>query len=200
MFCACSTAYDGAAPNTHTCPVCLGLPGRPADDQPGGGRARPRDRARDRRDDPDATRWDRKNYFYPDLPKGYQISQYDLPLAAAGSLTFDTSDGPFDGPDHAGRISRRTRPSSSTPTADGRRGEPRRLQPLGCAAHGDRHRARRPHGRAGAPLRRGAAAAAAGDRRVGCRHGARPDAGRGQRLAAAARHGARSGRGSRSRT
>ena len=95
MFCSCSTAYDGARPNSHVCPVCLGLPG-----------ALP---VMNRRavelvlatgaaigaTTPDATRWDRKNYFYPDLPKGYQISQYDLPLASAGALTFDTSDGPF---------------------------------------------------------------------------------------------------------
>jgi aspartyl-tRNA(Asn)/glutamyl-tRNA(Gln) amidotransferase subunit B len=95
MFCSCSTAYDGARPNSHVCPVCLGLPG-----------ALP---VMNRRavelvlatgaaigaSTPDATRWDRKNYFYPDLPKGYQISQYDLPLASAGALTFDTTDGPF---------------------------------------------------------------------------------------------------------
>jgi aspartyl-tRNA(Asn)/glutamyl-tRNA(Gln) amidotransferase subunit B len=95
MFCGCSTAYDGAAPNTHCCPVCLGLPGAmPVINRRAvelvlavgaalGGTT------------PDATRWDRKNYFYPDLPKGYQISQYDLPLVSDAALAFDTSEGPF---------------------------------------------------------------------------------------------------------
>src|SRR6185503_9783562 len=94
MFCACSTAYDGARPNSHVCPVCLGLPGAlPVMNRHAvelvlatgaaiGASTR------------EATRWDRKNYFYPDLPKGYQISQYDLPLASAGRLTVDTSAGP----------------------------------------------------------------------------------------------------------
>ena len=94
MFCSCSTAYDGAAPNTHCCPVCLGLPGAlPVINR----------RAVElvlltglaiEASTPEATRWDRKNYFYPDLPKGYQISQYDLPLASAGRLAVETSDGP----------------------------------------------------------------------------------------------------------
>ena len=95
MFCSCSTAYDGARPNSHVCPVCLGLPGalpvinrRAVELVLSTGAAIGAST-------PDATRWDRKNYFYPDLPKGYQISQYDLPLAAAGALTFDTSAGPF---------------------------------------------------------------------------------------------------------
>jgi aspartyl-tRNA(Asn)/glutamyl-tRNA(Gln) amidotransferase subunit B len=94
MFCACSTAYDGAPPNTHVCPVCLGLPGalpvinrRAVEHVLATGLAI-------EATTPEATRWDRKNYFYPDLPKGYQISQYDLPLAAAGRLTVETSDGP----------------------------------------------------------------------------------------------------------
>jgi aspartyl-tRNA(Asn)/glutamyl-tRNA(Gln) amidotransferase subunit B len=95
MFCGCSTDYDGAPPNTHVCPVCLGLPGalptinrRAVEHVLATGAAIEATA-------PAATRWDRKNYFYPDLPKGYQISQYDLPLASRGRLTFDTSDGPF---------------------------------------------------------------------------------------------------------
>src|SRR4026208_1378701 len=95
IFCARATAYDGAPPNTHVCPVCLGLPGalpvinrRAVEHVLATGLAV-------EATTPEATRWDRKNYFYPDLPKGYQISQYDLPLASAGQLTVDTSDGPF---------------------------------------------------------------------------------------------------------
>ncbi len=75
-----------------------------------------------------------------------------------------------------------------------------RLQPVRRAPDGDRDRARDPHGRAGPPLRGGAPAADARDRRERRRHGARPDARRGQRLAPAPGRGARSGRGSRSRT
>jgi len=94
MFCACSTAYDGAAPNSHTCPVCLGLPGAlPAINRRAVEHVLATGTAIGATT-PDKTRWDRKNYFYPDLPKGYQISQYDLPLASAGTLAFETSEGP----------------------------------------------------------------------------------------------------------
>ncbi len=95
MFCSCSTEYDGAPPNTHTCPVCLGLPGAlPVINRRAVEHVLTAGVAIGARN-PEATRWDRKNYFYPDLPKGYQISQYDLPLASAGRLTFETSAGPF---------------------------------------------------------------------------------------------------------
>jgi len=95
MFCGCSTAYDGAPPNSHVCPVCLGLPGALPTINRKAVELVLATGAAIQATTPDATRWDRKNYFYPDLPKGYQISQYDLPLAAAGTLTFDTSAGPF---------------------------------------------------------------------------------------------------------
>ncbi|MGA2512841.1 MAG: Asp-tRNA(Asn)/Glu-tRNA(Gln) amidotransferase subunit GatB [Candidatus Limnocylindrales bacterium] len=95
MFCGCSTDIDGAAPNSRCCPVCLGLPGvlptinkKAVEYVIATGFALGATVA-------GTTRWDRKNYFYPDLPKGYQISQYQLPLAADGRLTFDTSEGPF---------------------------------------------------------------------------------------------------------
>jgi len=94
MFCSCSTDYDRAPPNTHTCPVCLGLPGAlPTINRRAVEHVLATGLAIDA-SIPAATRWDRKNYFYPDLPKGYQISQYDLPLASMGRLAFDTSDRP----------------------------------------------------------------------------------------------------------
>ncbi len=94
MFCGCSTDIDGAAPNSHTCPVCLGLPGTlPTINKSAVEWVIAAGFAIEAQTPP-ATRWDRKNYFYPDIPKGYQISQYQLPLAANGRLTFDTSAGP----------------------------------------------------------------------------------------------------------
>ncbi len=120
MFCGCSTDYDGAPPNTHVCPVCLGLPGAlPTINRRAVEHVLTTGAAIEATA-PAATRWDRKNYFYPDLPKGYQISQYDLPLASLGRLTFDTSDGPFTRDDHP-RPPRgghgQARPRPRTPTA-----------------------------------------------------------------------------------
>jgi aspartyl-tRNA(Asn)/glutamyl-tRNA(Gln) amidotransferase subunit B len=90
MYCGCSAEYASAPPNTHVCPVCLGLPG-----------ALP---VINRHaieiciltglslncEIPDFCKLDRKNYVYPDLPKGYQISQYDMPLCIDGALEFSS--------------------------------------------------------------------------------------------------------------
>ncbi|MEI7743235.1 MAG: Asp-tRNA(Asn)/Glu-tRNA(Gln) amidotransferase subunit GatB [Chloroflexota bacterium] len=95
MFCACSTEYDGAAPNTHCCPVCLGLPGAlPVINRTAVEYVIATGLAIEA-EVPLRTQWERKNYFYPDLPKGYQISQYAIPLAAYGHLDIETSQGPF---------------------------------------------------------------------------------------------------------
>jgi aspartyl-tRNA(Asn)/glutamyl-tRNA(Gln) amidotransferase subunit B len=87
MFCGCSTAF-GAPPNTQVCPVCLGLPGAlPAANGAAIGLAVRGALALGCTVHPRSV-FARKNYFYPDLPKGYQISQFDQPLATNGTLSF----------------------------------------------------------------------------------------------------------------
>src|SRR5680860_478550 len=88
MYCSCSSNYASAEPNTHVCQVCMGLPGAlPVANREAielcvlTGVALECEIA-------EYSKLDRKNYVYPDLPKGYQISQYDLPLCTGGSLTF----------------------------------------------------------------------------------------------------------------
>jgi aspartyl-tRNA(Asn)/glutamyl-tRNA(Gln) amidotransferase subunit B len=83
IFCGCSTAF-GAAPNTQTCPVCLGMPGvLPVINQKAVDFAIRTGLALNCTIAP-MNRFARKNYFYPDLPKGYQISQYELPICQDG--------------------------------------------------------------------------------------------------------------------
>ncbi|MGI8830071.1 MAG: Asp-tRNA(Asn)/Glu-tRNA(Gln) amidotransferase subunit GatB [Candidatus Limnocylindria bacterium] len=90
MFCACPTAApDGETdePNTRVCPVCLALPGTlPVINRRAVELVMLTGLALDCHVETDAVRFERKNYFYPDLPKGYQISQYALPLASRGRL------------------------------------------------------------------------------------------------------------------
>ena len=83
MFCGCSTAF-GDPPNSNVCPVCLGLPG--ALPVPNAEAIRLAARAALALGGTvhDVSIFARKNYFYPDLPKGYQISQYERPLATGG--------------------------------------------------------------------------------------------------------------------
>jgi aspartyl-tRNA(Asn)/glutamyl-tRNA(Gln) amidotransferase subunit B len=93
MFCGCSTEF-GASPNTHVCPVCLGYPGAmPVMNREAvrmtvltglmiGARIS------------EFSKFDRKSYFYPDMPKNYQISQYDKPLCEGGAVAIDVDGKP----------------------------------------------------------------------------------------------------------
>jgi len=94
LFCGCSTKF-GAAPNTQVCPTCLGLPGSlPVMNRRAFELAVRAALALDCTIAP-FTKWDRKNYFYPDLPKGYQISQFDLPFSSDGHLEVVDPKGAF---------------------------------------------------------------------------------------------------------
>ena len=123
MFCGCAVEH-GAEPNINVCPVCLGLPG-----------ALPVMNEEALRltalaglmlgcDIPEVCKFDRKNYFYPDMPKNYQISQYDLPFCLAGSFRCTISPIPRMPKNRSPRrtrrsascesISRKTSPRAST--------------------------------------------------------------------------------------
>jgi len=92
IFCGCTTQF-GAAPNTHTCPVCLGMPGvLPVLNRQVVEFAMKMALATDCRINP-ACSYARKNYFYPDLPKGYQISQFAEPLAEFGHVDIESHGG-----------------------------------------------------------------------------------------------------------
>lgn len=106
LFCRCSTRF-GQPPNSQVCPVCLGLPGAlPVLNAHAielaccAGAALNCELA-------DFTKWDRKNYFYPDLPKGYQTSQYDLPICASGYV--DIPIAPSNHPQGSDNVTKRIR-------------------------------------------------------------------------------------------
>ncbi|MCP3695416.1 MAG: Asp-tRNA(Asn)/Glu-tRNA(Gln) amidotransferase subunit GatB [Planctomycetaceae bacterium] len=95
LFCRCSTDF-GQPPNTQTCPVCIGMPGSlPVMNEKAFQLAVKTAIALDC-EIPEFTKWDRKNYYYPDLPKGYQISQFDLPMSCRGSLHIEDPEGAFE--------------------------------------------------------------------------------------------------------
>jgi aspartyl-tRNA(Asn)/glutamyl-tRNA(Gln) amidotransferase subunit B len=93
LFCACSTDYRNDGPNTHTCPVCLGLPGALPKINKKAVEFALRVAKALNCEVLEESVFSRKNYFYPDLDKAFQISQYDKPLAVGGYLVIEGDDG-----------------------------------------------------------------------------------------------------------
>lgn len=90
MFCGCSAEAFGAPPNSHVCPICLGMPGALPVINQAAVEATILTALALNCSIPDYAKFDRKNYMYPDLMKGYQISQYDLPLSRDGWLEIES--------------------------------------------------------------------------------------------------------------
>ena len=188
MFCGCALSF-GDAPNSHTCPVCLAHPGvLPVLNREAvrlaivTGLALGCEIA-------ESSQFHRKNYFYPDLSKAYQISQYDEPICVGGRVSVLTARRGVRGRHHARppRGGRRQADPRRRGRPPGRRRElGRRLQPGRHAAAGDRLRARHPHLRPGRGLPAPAALHAAPARGERLQHGRGLDAGRRQRQRAPA--------------
>ena len=160
MFCRCATDYQGAPPNTRVCPVCLGMPGALPVINRAAVEATIKTGLALNCTIAETAVFARKNYTYPDLPKGYQISQYELPLCTNGYLEIDLEDGSTKQDPHPPRPpGRRHRPL-------GARGRLFLYRPQPCrrAADGDRHRGGHPQPRGGLCLPDQAARHAAGDR------------------------------------
>lgn len=95
MFCRCSTRF-GDPPNTNVCPVCLSMPGALPVMNRLAFELAVETALSLNCEIPEFTKWDRKSYYYPDLPKGYQISQFDLPLSQNGWLEISDPDGQWE--------------------------------------------------------------------------------------------------------
>jgi aspartyl-tRNA(Asn)/glutamyl-tRNA(Gln) amidotransferase subunit B len=93
MFCGCPAEYHGVEPNTQVCPVCLGMPGSLPVINRRAVEFTIRTALAFHCEIAEFSKFDRKNYHYPDLPKGYQISQYDMPLSRNGWLEIVVEDG-----------------------------------------------------------------------------------------------------------
>ncbi len=187
MFCGCSTAYDGARAEQPRLPGLPRAPRGAAGHQPGGRRARARDGPGDRGEHPRRDPLGSQELLLPGPAQGLP----DQPVRPAARVARPAGlrhlGRAVHGDDHAG-ASRGGHGQARPRDRGGRaQGQPRRLQPVRRAADGDRDGAGDPDRRAGPPLRRGAAAAPALDRRVRRGHGARPAPGGGERLAPAAR-------------